>query len=347
MRLGRRFTQGRVMAGLAGVAGAALMLLCSSASQAQEQPAQPPPEEVAVEIAVVGQHQGPQMWRVTSGDHVLWLLGTLQPLPKKLTWDARDVDKLLGEVQEVIPEYIALDVGSLAALRLYPKWKRIQVLKDGQTLQQVLPPDVYAQFSVLRDRYGNGPTDMEHLQPVFAAQRLKEEAIDKTGLTAGTHIQETVLKLARQHHVTVRNLTLQVRDSQDLLEEAGELPIEAQAACFQPVVAALNQAMGVLSARANAWALGDVQTLRTLQPVNTRGASLCWQAAAGGSHIAHLGSRLHKLWMDAVNDALKSHQASLAVQDIDSLLGGMLAELQAAGYSIEGPDFSGPAKPAR
>jgi len=319
---------------------AVLMLLCCCALRAQDPPADPPLEEVAV----VGQHKGPQMWRVTAGDHVLWILGTLQPLPKAMTWDARDVENVLAEAQEVIPEYIALDAGSLALLRLYPKWRRIQVLKNGQTLKQVLPVDLYAQFSLLRDRYGSGPADMEHMQPLFAAQRLKEEAIDKTGLTAAANIQATVLKLARAHHVTVRNLTLQVQDPQELLQEAGELPIAAQSACLEPVVATLEKAMGVLRARANAWALGDVQTLRTLQPVNTGGGNLCWQAAAGTTHIANLGQRLHQLWMDAVNDALRTHTSSLAVQDIDSLLGGMLAELRTAGYSVEGPGFSGAAQ---
>jgi uncharacterized protein YbaP (TraB family) len=330
MRPNRRSIDGPMM-------GAVLMLLCCCAPWAQGQQADPPLEE----IAVVGKHKGPQMWQVTAGDHVLWILGTMQPLPKKMTWDSRDVENVLGQVQEVIPEYITLDVGLLVSLRLYPKWRRIQVLKNGQTLKQVLPAALYAQFSALRDRYGDGPTDMELMQPLFAAQRLKEEAIDKTGLTASANVQATVLRLARLHHVKVRKLTLQVRDPADILQEAGDLPIPAQSACLEPVVATLEKAMNVLRARANAWALGDVQTLRTLQPVNTGGGTICWKAAAGGSHIANLGQRLHGLWMDAVKDALRNNRASLAVQDIDSLLGGMLAELQAAGYSIEGPEFSG------
>jgi uncharacterized protein YbaP (TraB family) len=316
----------------------AVLLLCCCASWAQEQQVDPPLEEVAV----VGEHKGPQMWRVTAGDHVLWILGTMQPLPKKMTWDSRDVEKVLGEVQEVIPEYISLDVGFLGSMRLYPKWRRIHVLKDGQTLKQVLPADLYAQFSALRDRYGSGPTDMEHLQPLFAADRLKEEAIDKVGLTRAADVHATVLKLARLHHVTVRNLTLKVEDPKDLLQEAGELTIQAQSGCLEPVVETLEKAMSVLKTRANAWALGDVQTLRTLQPVNAGGA-ICWKAAAGTVHIADLGQRLHHLWMDAIKDALTTNKASLAIQDIDSLLGGFLAEMRAAGYSIEGPEFSGPA----
>jgi uncharacterized protein YbaP (TraB family) len=318
----------------------AVLLLCCCASWAQDQQVDPPLEEVAV----VGEHKGPQMWRVTAGDHVLWILGTMQPLPKKMTWDSRDVEKALGEVQEVIPEYINLDVGFLTSIRLYPKWKRIHVLKDGQTLKQVLPADLYARFSALRDRYGSGPTDMEHLQPLFAADRLKEEATEKFGLSRAADVHATVLKLARQHHVTVRNLTLKIQDPKDLLQEAGELPIPAQSVCLEPVVETLEKAMGVLRARANAWALGDVQTLRTLQPVNTGGAAVCWKAAAGTVHIADLGRRLHQLWMDAIKDALRTNKTSLAIQDIDSLLGGFLAELRAAGYSIEGPEFSGPVK---
>jgi uncharacterized protein YbaP (TraB family) len=331
MKLSRLSTHGRAI-------GAVLLLWCC-ASWAQDQQVEPPLEE----IAVVGAHKGPQMWRVTEGDHVLWILGTMQPLPKKMTWDSRDVEKVLDEVQEVIPEYISLDVGIVESLRLYPKWRRIHVLKDRQTLKQVLPAELYAHFSALRDRYGSGPTDMEDMQPLFAADRLKEEAIEKSGLTKAADVHAKVLKLARLHDVTVRNLTLKIQDPRDLLQEAEELTIPTQStACLEPVVETLEKAMSVLKARANAWALGDVQTLRTLQPVNA-GGTICWKAAAGTVHIADLRLRLHDLWMDAIKDALRTNRASLAIQDIDSLLGGFLKELRAAGYSIEGPEFSGPA----
>src|SRR5215467_9855468 len=61
------------------------------------------PSEPVQEVAVVGERAGPSLWRVTKGDHVLWLLGTLDPLPRKMTWRSREVESVLSEAQEVIP----------------------------------------------------------------------------------------------------------------------------------------------------------------------------------------------------------------------------------------------------
>src|SRR4051812_3098617 len=49
-----------------------------------------PPEEVVVE----GKHEGPRMWRVTKGDHTLWILGTITPLPRKMEWQSDSVETL-------------------------------------------------------------------------------------------------------------------------------------------------------------------------------------------------------------------------------------------------------------
>ena len=37
------------------------------------------PEGMA-EVVVEGRHEGPRMWIVRSGDHTLWILGTISPL---------------------------------------------------------------------------------------------------------------------------------------------------------------------------------------------------------------------------------------------------------------------------
>jgi uncharacterized protein YbaP (TraB family) len=325
------------------VPGWLLMLLCCCTSAAQERPADAP----LPEVTVAGQHKGPQMWRVSSGDHAVWILGTLAPLPKRMKWDAEDVEKLLAEVQEVIPERVGWEAepGLFPSLRLYFQWQRIQVLKNEQTLRQVLPRDLYARFSALRARYGNGPEDMERLQPLEAADRLKEEAIHRSGLTSAADVQETVLKLARKHHVPVHGMRVEIQNARGLLQQTGDLPIPRQSPCLAQVVANLDSDLGVLKARANAWALGDVQTLRSLPPVQS--SESCWLAAAGASR-PDIAQQMHQLWMGALLHALLTNRATLALLDIDSLLGargsgGLLRQLRAAGYSIEGPEFSSPA----
>ena len=54
------------------------------------------------EIAIIGERPGPRLWRVSKGDHVLWLLGTLNHLPKRMTWRSSEVDSALAESQQLL-----------------------------------------------------------------------------------------------------------------------------------------------------------------------------------------------------------------------------------------------------
>ena len=47
-------------------------------------------------IVVSGEQPGPGLWKVTSGDHVLWILGTLSPLPKNMHWQPKDVEAAIA-----------------------------------------------------------------------------------------------------------------------------------------------------------------------------------------------------------------------------------------------------------
>src|ERR1700690_2024570 len=54
------------------------------------------------EIDVIGTREGPRMWRITRGDHELWILGTLAPLPNKMVWQSTTVETVLAQSQEGI-----------------------------------------------------------------------------------------------------------------------------------------------------------------------------------------------------------------------------------------------------
>src|SRR4051812_2866168 len=53
-------------------------------------------------VLVTGEQPGPALWRVSSGDHDLWLLGDDSPLPRKLKWRSRQFEALLAKSQEVM-----------------------------------------------------------------------------------------------------------------------------------------------------------------------------------------------------------------------------------------------------
>ncbi|HEV7491247.1 MAG TPA: hypothetical protein VGO25_10600, partial [Rhodanobacteraceae bacterium] len=68
----------------------------SFAAKAQSAPATTDNAAQLPTVVVTGEQPGPGLWKVTSGDHVLWILGTLSPLPKKMTWRSGEVEAIVA-----------------------------------------------------------------------------------------------------------------------------------------------------------------------------------------------------------------------------------------------------------
>ena len=49
-----------------------------------------------------GAQPGPALWKVSSGDRELWILGEVAPLPRKVKWKSKQFEDLLAGSQEVI-----------------------------------------------------------------------------------------------------------------------------------------------------------------------------------------------------------------------------------------------------
>ena len=77
------------------------------------------------EVVVTGEHEGPRLWKVHKGDHVLWILGTVTPLPKKMIWQSDTVEAVLQQSQEVVPAWPAFGIGAnpFTALRVWIQWQ--------------------------------------------------------------------------------------------------------------------------------------------------------------------------------------------------------------------------------
>src|ERR1700731_5441567 len=128
---------------LRAAAGCVLLLAGAAAVHAQ-QPAgaaasgAPGPE---TEIGVEGRHEGPRMWKVRKGDHTLWILGTISPLPKKMVWQPDAVQEVLRNTQEVVPAWPAYGIGAnpLTALRVYIEWRGRRKLPVHSRCARALP----------------------------------------------------------------------------------------------------------------------------------------------------------------------------------------------------------------
>ena len=323
---------------------AAAGLLAAAAAGTQPQgkqnaPAAPEVQAPMAEVVVEGRHAGPRMWTVRSGDHVLWILGTVTPLPKKMIWQPEAVEAVLRQSQEVIPAWPAYGIGAnpFTALRVYIEWRRVQKPPDHLPLEKTLPPELYARVEALKARYDPHDSTLEKLRPMLAGERLTTRVLDANGLALHNEVQQTVLKLAREQGVRVRQDKLRIEDPVKVLKDVGTAPLSGEIACLDAVVTRLESDLGPMRERASAWALGDVERLRRLPHTDERTA--CVAAVSTSDRVRSLIERAQDDWLLVVEEALARNRGTLAVQSMDRLLGegGALAALRARGYTVEGP----------
>lgn len=295
----------------------------------------------AIPEVVVGARAGPRMWKVTQdgSDHVLWILGTVTPLPKRFTWQSDEVEAVLKESQEVVPGLPSVAVGwnPFTLIRLYFEWRHIQRSPDHETLAQTLPPALYARFEALKARYAPHDSGIEKVRPMIAAERLLEESLDASGLTYRNEVQQSVLRLARRDGVRIHQDKVRVEQPVDVLKDMSEAPREGEIACLRSVISRLETDIGPMQERARAWALGDVDTIRKLPYPDSR--TICIAALSTSDRVKNLIERTYDDWIVSVQDSLSRNRSTLAVQTMDRLLGshGALAELRSRGYKVEGP----------
>jgi len=306
--------------------------------------AQPAEESAAAqanvqEVVVEGRHEGPRLWVVRQGDHTLWILGTISPLPKKMVWQPDAVRAVLRETQEVVPAWPTYGIGAnpLTALRVYIEWRRLQKPPDNLPLQQTLPPQLYARVEALKARYDPKDGKLERMRPMLAARQLLSRVFDAAGLALHNEVQETVLQLAHAQGVRVHQDKLKIDDPVNVLRDVGKTPLDREVACLESVVTLLESDLAPMQARAQAWALGDVEALRRLPSAADRTA--CMAAVSSSERVRTLIARAQDDWLIAVQDSLRRNRGTLAVQSMDRLLGehGALAALKDKGYSVTGP----------
>ena len=279
------------------------------------------------------------MWTVRRADHVLWILGTVTPLPKKMVWQPDAVQAVLRQSQEVVPAWPTYGIGAnpFTALRVFIQWRKMQRPPDQLPLRETLPPALYARVTALADKYDPHDKRLEELRPMLAAERLTLKVLDANGLALHNEVQQSVLSLARQQGVRIRQDKLKIDDPVDVLKDVGATPMAAEVACLDAVVTRLETDVAPMQARARAWALGDVAALRSLPHTDERTA--CVSAVSTSDRVRSLIARAQDDWLMVVTDSLARNRGTLAVQSMDRLLGdgGALAALRSRGYDVEGP----------
>jgi len=320
-------------------------------------------------FVVSGEQPGPGLWKVSKGDHVMWVLASYGALPKDMTWRTREIEARIAESQEVLyaPSInIGADIGILRGLTLIPAALKASKIPDGRTLKDVLPADTYNKWLALRLKYIGKDDDIEKMRPALALEGLRAKAAAKNGLTGGPNVLAVVGDLRKKHKVTGTRLpavvrTIRVENPRGILKSAQKLQLP-DAQCFTEHLDKVEPEVERTKQLANAWARGDVQTLRSIhRDVKIRDAvrESCTYALSAalneaGSvdadharkmfddamwHIEQASVQAQINWIAAARASIEKNPSTFAVLPVMDVFrpDGHLEKLRALGYTVEEP----------
>lgn len=313
------------------------------------------PAQVAADVAaqaepeqihVVAQRPGPGMWKVSKGEHVLWVFGMYGPVPKNMQWRSHEVENVIRNSQEyLLPPTASAKPGFFKYVTLLPSLIGVRKNPDGATLRDVMPAEDYAHWTTLKAKYLPDNDDVERERPIFAAQVLSNAARKQAGLVDSRVLREQLLELVKKAKLkeTSSTVVLPMDNARAMLKNFKKSTL-GDAACLAHTMATLEQDIEAASQRANAWAKGDLDEMRKLDFATREeacfGALMSSAAFDAEPEFKNMKARAEALWIASAERALDANASTFAILSVDEIFDpkGVVAALAAKGYTVEQPD---------
>src|SRR5271167_2505123 len=142
---------------------------CFAATACRAEQASPP---VIEELVVTGERAGPGMWHVHRGAANVWILGSIAPLPRDITWRSKQVENVLESASQVLVQK-PLEISIPRILWMLIADRSLLFLKGGKRLKDVLPPDLHVRFAAQRSKVTDDAGKWERYRPIIAAAFLQ------------------------------------------------------------------------------------------------------------------------------------------------------------------------------
>jgi len=315
------------------------------APAADTTPAAEAGEPLPQTVLVSGQRPGPGLWKVSKGEHVMWVFGAYDALPKSIEWRSRDAERKIAQSQEYLGgPGMGVGVGWSAVTAL-PFMVGFKKNPDGVTLKDLLTPEMYARWEPLKQKYFAKDDDIERERPVFVAQELYRRAMAEAGLAKGPEPREVLGKLAEKHNIkfTPTRVQVQVKEPVKTVREFKKAVME-DVPCLVATMNSLGTEVEAIRVRANAWAVGELDAIEKLNFDERETA--CTNAFLSSAitrlqpEILTAKQRSMDNWMAAAEKALENNTSTFTVLSMREVLSpqGALAKLKAKGYTVEKPN---------
>ncbi len=286
------------------------------------------------ELVVTGERTGPGMWHVHRGAAQVWILGSMSPLPKGITWRATQVEKVLDGAGQALVQK-PFEIGIARILWLLITERSVLMVRGGKRLKDVLPAELHARFAAQRAKYTDDPNKWERFRPLIAAAFLQQAAFHQVGLSTRLDLGAAVRTLAKKHRVRVEEI--KIAGVGDVMDALKVLPPATENACVDASLVTVERDLPRLLDRAQAWASGNIERIDKLrEPAEV---DACRAALDSGVGAADLIARIRRTWLGTIEKYLQTPGVTLVVLNMDMLLepGGVLDELRALGYDVDAP----------
>jgi len=314
-------------------------------AQAQQIESQISPDDEVVEVLVVGEQPGPSLWKVYKDNHVLWVMGTISPIPKNMQWHSKQVEAVVAGSQEFLTQPgVKVEVGFWSKVSLLPSLIGIKHNPDGKKLVDVLPEPLYARWLVLKEKYIGRDADIEKNRPIFAATELFKKSVDKSGMAPNDSVRWAIENIVRDNKIkTTRPMVdHELKNARATVKKFKKSTLD-DTECFAKTLDRLETDLDAMRVRANAWAKGDLETLRNLPYHNEREdceSAVLNSEIAQDQGVQNIKQLLKDEWLTAAETALAANESTFAMLPMAELYksDGYLAALAAKGYVVERPE---------
>jgi uncharacterized protein YbaP (TraB family) len=307
-----------------------VLLGCSTAiaSGAEQAP------QVLDEVVVTGERTGPGMWHVHRGAANVWILGSISPLPRDITWRSKQVEFVLESTSQVLVQK-PLEISIPRVLWMLIFERSLLMVGGGKRLKDVLPPDVHARFAAQRSKVTDDAGKWERYRPIIAAAFLQQAAFHQANLSMRLDLGAALRVLAKKHGVRIEEV--KVAGVSDMLEALKTMPAATERTCVDASLSTVESGLPRLTDRAQAWASGNVERIENLPQLKEVDA--CRVALDAGSGALDVIARIRQTWLANIEKYLQAPGTTIAVVNLDLLLerGGLLDELRAQGYGVDAP----------
>lgn len=300
-------------------------------------------------VIVVGQRPGPALWKVSKGNHVMWVFGTYSPLPKNMPWRSQEVETVLARSQELLGQPVtAFSTGWANAFDILPNSPFLTGVKknaDGALLKEVISPDVYKRWLLLKIKYIGGDSGIEEQRPLYAADSLFDRGLFVNGLDSGRGVIARIEQLATNWKITITRTTLKLDldNPPATMRDFKKVHLD-DVDCFTKTVDRLESDIDAMTVRADAWSRGNIDAIRKLnftdQKQSCNAAVMDSQWMAGVKGTGNLRQRMKASWLAAAEKALAANASTFALLPMADVLNpdGLLAALRAKGYQVDEPE---------